>query len=292
MSDKKKVNLVITDLDDTIWDWLVMWHSSFKPYFDDIREKYGINESTLKEDFKKLHQKYKTSEASYIYNELESLTQDQKYEMDQEHENEKSILHKYYSNKKHSLQLYPGVLETLNSIKAQGTKIIGFTESNDFFTKYRIKHLNLDGVFDSIYSPTGYELPDTVKRVYEESFWDPEITKIEHLPSNFKKPNPEVLEGIIKETKGKKDSTIYIGDKPEKDIYMAHLANVTSVHAKYGHLIDSSNYNLLKEVTHWSEEEVKNEQNFTLTKGDGIADFVIQNSFTELMSYFSFIPFE
>jgi len=42
-------------------------------------------------------------------------------------------------------------------LKEKGIKIAAFTESYVFFTKYRLKHLGLDGFIDCIYSPKDYD---------------------------------------------------------------------------------------------------------------------------------------
>ena len=39
MNNNNLIKCVVTDLDDTIWDWLNMWHGSFSPYFEEIKTK-------------------------------------------------------------------------------------------------------------------------------------------------------------------------------------------------------------------------------------------------------------
>ena len=135
MTNKKKVNIVVTDLDDTVWDWLKMWHNSFAPYLIRISTEFNIDLQFLKKDFKDLHQKYKTTESSFIYRELNSLSQEQKDKFDSPFDDKRSILHEYYSNKKNNLSLFQGVYDTLKFLKNNGVLVIGFTESNAFFTK-------------------------------------------------------------------------------------------------------------------------------------------------------------
>lgn len=208
---KQTVRCVVTDLDDTVWDWLTMWHSSFQPYFKRISDEFKIDEKLLKDDFKRLHQEYHTTEASFAYKELTSLTDEQKSKIDQElSKKKKSILHEYYSNKKNNLNLFPGVLETLQALKAKGVLIVAFTESNAFFTKTRIKNLELDGLIDFIYTPIGSGIPESVEAVYPESHWEPELTQIRHLSKLDKKPDKEILEIILEDFGVAKSEAIYI----------------------------------------------------------------------------------
>ena len=285
----KNVKVLITDLDDTIWDWLVMWYNSFNPYSNRIQNECRINKDNLISDFKQLHQKYHTSEVSYAYKELKSLTPESYNIIERDSEEKIGIIHEYYRNKKNNLKLYNDVLETLKIIKSKGTRIIGFTESNIFYTKWRIKTLNLDGIFDIIYSPEDHELPQTVDRVYEPSHWDLTQTQISKLPAKFKKPNPEILLKILKDNSATNKDAIYMGDKLDRDIYMANQINLTSVHAIYGNAIDNEAYNLLRAVTHWQNEEVQREiaikeevKNATVKP-----DYTIKN-FKEILNLFNF----
>lgn len=286
----KDVKLLITDLDDTIWDWLSMWYNSFNPYFERIQNECNIDREKLIKDFKSLHQKYHTSEVSYAYKELASLNEESYKIIERDNDDTIGILHQYYRNKKTSLKLYENVRETLNSIKLKGTKIIGFTESNIFYTKYRIKTLNMDGLFDIIYSPEDHEVPENVEKIYEDNHWNLIHTQIRTLPNKFKKPNSNILLKILEENNTKITEAIYVGDKLDRDIYMANQINLISVHALYGNIIDNDAYELLKKVTHWQDDEVQREIAFKkgLKEIKIKPDYVISN-FIELIKTFNFI---
>src|SRR4051812_16292543 len=106
MVSKREVNFVITDLDDTLWDWLEMWYMSFKPYYQRILEETGVPEEILKADFKRLHQKYGTTEMSFLYRELASVPEKYYDIFEQAVDERRSIIHEYNSNKKNSLKVY------------------------------------------------------------------------------------------------------------------------------------------------------------------------------------------
>jgi len=290
----KNIKLLITDLDDTIWDWLSMWYNSFLPYFTDIKEISGIEEDALIESFKKLHQKYHSSEVSFAYNDLVGLKKEDKKNIEQKKsKNGRSIIHNYYYNKKHNLNLYPNVLSTLLKIKSKGTLIVGFTESNSFFTQYRIKTLDIDGLFDSIYTPADVGMPKKVKRYYEKGYWDLKDTKIRILPKRTKKPNPEILLKIAKDYMVPLNEIVYIGDKLDRDIYMAKSANITNVHVTYGDNINNEAYSLLKRVTHWTKSEVEREIQFNKNINNKTIkpDYSIED-FKDLLNLFNFIPWK
>lgn len=289
----KEVKVIITDLDDTIWDWMAMWYESFNPYFERISAELSIDKNELIKDFKKLHQKYHTSEVSYAYKELKSI-KNNSYNKFEEDSNEStiSILHQYYRNKKLNLKLYDGVRETLETIKSKGVKIIGFTESNIFYTKYRIKTLNLDGIFDIIYTPEDHEIPVSVNKFYSDNHWETHLTKFEVLPNGFAKPNPDILNEILQNNNIRVNDAIYVGDKLDRDVYMAAQIGMTSIHAVYGNIISDHRYDLLKKVTHWTPEQVQREINFKNNiSGVRIEPNYSISKFSELLTLFNYIPF-
>ncbi len=291
---QRNVSLVITDLDDTIWDWFAMWYNSFNPYFERISKTYSIEKEDLLKDFRNLHVTYHTSECSYIYQELKTLDKNQDLsEFERDKKELPSILHDYYSNKKSNLKLYDGVYETLLELKKRGVRIVGFTESQIFYTKYRLKHLGLDGLFDVVYTIEDHILPDTVTKKYEDDYWDPAETEIKTLAKKIKKPNGKILKEIILEQKAAINNTIYIGDKLDRDVYMAEKAGVFSVHAAYGKNIGTAEYELLKAVSHWSDEEIKREDDFrkSFKRAAIKPDLVLNNSFSEILNKFDFSEF-
>ncbi len=286
----KAIKMLVTDLDDTIWDWLGMWHASFKPYFNRIAEEFSVDREELKASFKRLHQQYGSSESSHFYHELDCLTEEQKSRFEDSAGDKRSIIHEYNSNKKNSLQLYDGVLETLRLAAASGTLVVGFTESSAFYTKYRIKHLGLDGLIDFVYAPIDEGLPASAKRYYEEGYWEPKITQFRYLSKETKKPNPEILNIIIRDFGLKTDEVIYVGDKLDRDIAMANDVNVDSIYAKYGSETDNDAYNLLREVTHWSDEEVEREKKAKEEKKTSTNEptIVLKKSYKEIQDQYKF----
>lgn len=295
MDKKKKVNCVITDLDNTIWDWFSMWYNSFYPYINRISKEFNIPIDELKADFKKLHQTYGSSEASFLYEKLETLDDSQKKKIKESINDNKSIIHEYNSLKKHSLVLYKGVKDALKELKSKDVLIIGFTESNDFFTKYRLKQLGLDGLIDVIYAPIAFDLPENFSTYYPANYWEPELTEFRYLPKEVKKPAPQILEIILKDFSIDKENTIYIGDKLEKDVRMANMADIYSIFAEYGNLVATSDYTLLREVTHWTDKEVETEkiteEMYKTEMNDVTPQLTLKQSFDEILNSFDFCPF-
>jgi len=287
--DRLRINCIITDLDDTIWNWFDTWYLSFNNFVTNISKETGIDQKKLNESFKLVHQKYESSEFSFAIRELDLLSEKQINALENDTKEHISAMHQYYRDLKETLSLYEGVHDTLIYLKARGTRLIGFTESNSFFTKKRLKKLGLDGIFDTVYCPEDKGLPKSVKRYYPKEHWELNRTKIKEYSREIRKPNPEILQKILLDFNLDLAKTIYIGDKLAKDISMANSIGIISCYAKFGDKSGDSRYDLLREVTHWSEKEVQKEIDTNLAaKADETPTYSLQ-CFNELLLHFEFV---
>ena len=192
------------------------------------------------------------------------------------------------------MQLYPRVAETLLRIKGAGARIAIYTESQSYYSFYRLKRLGLDGVVDRIYTPPDHEVPEGFYegggRKFSPSFYECRYTEHRHTPPGELKPNPDLLEQILNNFGVGKSEALYIGDSLHKDIAMAQDAGVDHAWAKYGRAQETEAYELLKTVTHWTDEDVKRENLINARNVD--VDIVFENSIEEIFEHFVFGDFQ
>jgi FMN phosphatase YigB (HAD superfamily) len=249
---------LITDLDNTLFDWADLWYKCFSTMLDEIVRISGVPRETLIPEIKKVHEKYGTSEYSFLIEELPSLRTmlaDKKAT-----DVFKSAIEAYGVQRREHLKLFPGVAETLLKIKGRGTRIIGYTESMGFYSNYRIRRLGLDGVLDYVFCPEDHVLPSGLSpeqmRSYPASHYELRYTKQHFTPKGSKKPDVAVLEAIIADLGLNKNDCVYVGDNVTKDIAMALECGVDAAWAEYGQAHRRPEYKLLVDVTHWSPAEV------------------------------------
>ncbi|EIU6859187.1 HAD family hydrolase [Pseudomonas aeruginosa] len=283
---------VITDLDNTLFDWVELWLNCFSAMLDEIVRISGVPKEVLIPEIAAVHQKHGTSEYSMLIEELPSL--------------EKvlsgrpavdvfaSAVQAYRDQRRKYLVLYPGVAETLQELKARGTRIIGYTESMAFYSNYRVKRLGLDGVLDFIFCPADHVLPEGVSvddlRYYPAEHYSLQYTVQHFTPKGSKKPDAKVLEAIVNDLGLTKSECIYIGDSLMKDIAMAADCGIENAWAKYGQAHSRKEYRLLQDVTHWTPEEVAREQRIR-ARVDVHPDHTLEVGFSELLDIFVFRKF-
>lgn len=164
-----------------------------------------------------------------------------------------------------------------------------------FYSAYRLKRFGLDGVIDVLYSPQDHDKPhglslNELRRLPDE-FYQLQVTRTKHTPAGELKPNPKVLIDILREENVTRDTCVYIGDSLFKDVAMARDVGVLDVHAEYGESQRESEYELLRKVSHWTEEDVIREKEI-IENGHGFEPSIIfRNNFSEIFMHCDFQPF-
>ncbi len=107
------------------------------------------------------------------------------------------------------------------------------------------------------------------------------------LPAGETKPDPRVLQDIVRRERTDVVSTAYIGDSLAKDVLMARRAGCFAIWARYGVSNDQEMYSKLVKVSHWNSEDIIREKRLAVDAAAVAPDFVCQNSIKELLEVLS-----
>ncbi|MEM1398024.1 MAG: HAD family hydrolase [Pseudomonadota bacterium] len=275
---------LITDVDNTLLDWIEIWSASFSAMFSELNTFGLADEEELKAQIKRIHQSHGTSEYAYLLEELPALaskTAEQKREII-------SRANGAWSDARHhATKLYPGVRETLVELKSRGFRVIAFTESFGVYTAYRFRECDLDGVVDVLYSPEDHFVSTSEFAMLSHSHSDAHVlenTELRHTPAGVTKPSPDILRSILAENDASNENAFYVGDNLMKDIAMAQQVGVPDFHAMYGHAQHRDEYELLKQVTHWPDRVVELEEKTNL-ENTVLPTYTLTKGFHELLGY-------
>jgi phosphoglycolate phosphatase len=281
---------LITDVDNTLFDWVALWHATFTAMLEPLIELSGVEREQLLDEIRLVHQRHRTSEYAFLVEEVPCLRERAGTTAPAQFYDE--AIHAFRRARKAKLELYPGVLEYLTKLRADGILLVAYTESLAYYTEDRFRKLGLDRVFDYLYSPADHDFPagmtpDQVRQ-YPPQYYKMAVTEHRHTPPNEYKPNPQVLRDILRDVGALPDETVYVGDSLLKDVSMAQDASVLDVHAAYGVAQNTDAYALLRRVTHWRDEDVARER-AAMKQGTIVPTIELTEGLPELSGYVDFV---
>lgn len=290
---RKPINTLVLDLDNTIFDWFAVWYASFEPIYSEVIRITGKSTEEIEEDIRRVHQARRTSEYTFLLEELDVL-KDLRAHGDIREQFERALEHSRHGRDK-ELKLYPSVFKSLWDIKQSGTKIVAYTESMGFYSAYRLKRFGLDGVIDVLFSPEDHDIPAGVSlnkmRHLPDDFYDLQVTEVQHTPPGELKPNPRVLLDILSAVDATASRCAYVGDSLFKDVAMARDVGAFDIHAEYGESQRRPEYALLQRVSHWTQEDVEREKEIVARGHNFKPSATLKDCFAEIFRYCDFEPF-
>lgn len=71
MQDDKK--LLVVDFDNTLFDWVGLWHACFSAMMKQVSETSGVPFEAMRDDIRAIHQEHRTSEYAFLLESIPSL---------------------------------------------------------------------------------------------------------------------------------------------------------------------------------------------------------------------------
>lgn len=286
---KPNIKLLITDLDNTLWDWFEAWQMAFTGLLSDLVDITGLTPDEVETAIRKVHQTRGASEYLLLVEELsivqELLGKEKSYTQLEE------VIRTHWRTLTEHTVPYPLVVETLTQIKASGTRIVAYTESHAFWAETRLQLLGLDGIVDHVYASPDIEtnVGSTVEVLQEILLNRPVLsqTTIGYSPEGLLKPDPFMLELILETEKVAPSEVAYVGDSVMKDVLLGQQVGVHDVHAAYGEAHHRDDYNKLRGVSHWTDEMIANVYSSSPEKVP-TPTHTLHENFGELLSLFEF----
>jgi len=280
------IQLVILDLDNTLYDWVGFYIPSFLAMVRELSNITGICESELKSSFKRGHQRYISSEYAFAIEELDVLKA-KVGDLDTRKVFERygAAIEAFRETRRQTLHLYDGVTVTLRELRSANKKLVAVTDATMYYAVRRLKDLGIELLFDMICAPADHGLPPGVKPEDARSSADPlryqsRIPLQLSLDNAVRKPDMAILNAILKTTETAPENAVFVGDSLTKDVLLAKRCGVWDVYAEYGTRVNPTLFNELLKITYWTDQDVAEDRRL---RGLQISPTFTINSFRELI---------
>lgn len=254
--------LIVTDLDNTLWDWFHVWYASFSAMLTKLEDLTGLPAEDLEPEMRMVHQRVGTTEYTFVLDEMPCLVERAWPRRPSEVFAEALAVRARV--RRAETRLYDGVFDTLRRLSSAGVRVVAFTESNAYWTEWRIRKTGLDGLINVLFSAPDQGFPEGMSRdelrTNEPSSYGLKDTEHRTTPPGYLKPDPTILTSILDDCGIAPSDALFVGDSLIKDIGMANGVGVPSAHAAYGVAVAKPEYELLRRVTHWSDADVERER--------------------------------
>ena len=228
---------VVTDLDNTLYNWVDFIVPSLEAMVVSLQATTGLPRVRIVQSLKAVYARHESNEYPFAIQESE-LFRPYEADFDSFHALVLDPARKAFADcRERYLRPYPGVRETLDALRERGLRVVGLTDAPRNAAELRLKHLRLDGHFDSLYTLPGWPLPEHVEeeiRRRQEAGHYRSRTPVVELPAEAEKPSPLGLRRILADLHLSPGEVLYVGDNVKKDMPVAQACGVTGVWAEYG----------------------------------------------------------
>lgn len=279
--------LVVTDLDNTLYDWVTYFAAAFYAMVDELVKLVPVDRERLLDEFKEVHRHHHNSEHPFAVLEVESIRRHFGSADDQEVLSAlDSALHAFNSARKRTLKLYDGVVETLSALASDGVIVVGHTEAVVPNAYFRLEKLEVRPFLKHLYALEGSEAPHPKGRPLHAP---PPDGYVRIVPKRDRKPNPALLLDICARENVAPTDAWYVGDSLTRDMSMAKQAGVRAIWARYGTRVNPEDWARLVRITHWTDEDVQREAELKKAFADVQPDHTIDR-FDELLGLSENLP--
>ncbi len=244
-------HVLITDLDNTLYNWIDYFAPCFRAMVEDISLATGVDEDELHRQFQAVYRSYQAPEYRWAICELEVM---QKLHTDEVNQLVWSGFNKFIRGRSRHLYLYPGVEDMLRTLKGRGFTVIGVSNAPVREVLSRVRCLKIYEHLDALVAWEGVHRGD--QRLASRTV--PLGLELHTFPKQHLKPSThpydEALRRFAPQSHGR---VIVLGDSIGNDLVPGHQIGALTVWARYGTRFEPENFKTLSRLSYWDTEHMK-----------------------------------
>ena len=257
---------LITDLDNTLYNWVDFFAPSFRGAVHALHKATGISEDLISHSFREVFQERGSLEYPAQARELAIFANTSQTELEALN---RVIFGSFNRVFNATLRLYDGALECLNWCYGNRIPVIALTNAPLSLARRRLIHLGVNKYFKALAAPRSFEQGERSSRIEPNLALFPEdedpsrrrlddrLNCIYELSDSEMKPSPAGFERIMSDLMRQDSSAFAIGDSLLKDLAPAHKLGAVTIWAKFGTKVDLNNMQTLYGITPWSAKQIE-----------------------------------
>ncbi|MFD2082933.1 FMN phosphatase YigB, HAD superfamily [Actinopolymorpha cephalotaxi] len=248
--DKSPQVLLVTDLDNTLYDFGQYFEAGLKRLIPVLMSLLAIDENEALLQVRAALSRTKNLENPFIVEHMpitESLSKNEARDL------ARTANIEFWEGAKSGLYAYPGVEPTLRHLRAIGVPVVAHTDAPIHQAIRRLRFLQLDGFFQGIVATSWFRkrqgpYPTALVVALPGFRSPPRRYKVTwRLSPTEAKPNRQVLKRIASTIGGRETQVLVVGDSVTRDVQPAIESGFIAAWAQYG-IRDTSKEPLLQSV--------------------------------------------
>jgi phosphoglycolate phosphatase len=268
------IDLVVTDLDDTLYDWVGWYTAGLAVLADAVAGCVGVSADRVLDELRPIHVARGTVEDVEAILVLPAVLARWPDPATARRE-----LAPAFEAHAHATaeppRLHPGVRESLARMRRGGVRVVAFTDAPAARACDRLRALDL---FDAL------------DRVYVAAPTDERDVRLVTLDPPLGKPHPRALHEICVREGIHVAGTLVIGDSLARDVALAQRAGAWSAFAAYGSEHEPASWERLCRVSHFPAAEIARAQAADIDVLRAAADAILHASLDEVFDHFDLEP--
>lgn len=257
MKKKTSIKLIVTDIDNTIFDWVSYYSYSMVALFEKVETIINVPKAKLAEEARDIFTRHCSIEYPFVIQDMASVIAFYGSDIDKMLTEAVEPGRKAFLKRSENLLVpYPDVEETLKTIKKKypDLPMVALTDAPRYIAMWKLNKLKVLPYFSAVYGlpdpriPTDPDLGRVkvspqilLKHLQQYDFGFK--GKIRILPEEYEKPGTRGLKTVLMdndldEPAEKRSQVLWIGDNLRKDIGLGQRVGVKSAWASYGTHLD------------------------------------------------------
>lgn len=253
--------VLITDLDNTLYNWVDYFARSFRAMIHALAEKSGTNEEVLIDACRQIF-----ADNGSLEFPIDSVEQLGVFE-DLSKEKAATLRNAMHAARqgvrKKRLALYSGVRELLSWAVGEHVPVIAVTNAPIEVVIERFRQLQLHRYFSAVAAPSID--PERAQQLMAKftgvgglfPVGSPGFPRVYALAKNEMKPSSVAYQYVLKDWQLHGEIAFVLGDSLQKDLAPAAALGAKTIWAHYGAQVEPENMDTLLKITPWSSTKVE-----------------------------------